>query len=234
LPPKTANCQIFSLHHTHHTMSVSMMKSFTPRVAPARVVAARNVVVRADRAMWLPGMASPSHLTGSLPGDFGFDPLGLGKQGEERLKWYSEAEKTNGRWAMMAVAGIMGAELLGVTPAWFEAGGKDYGFPNAPLLAIEAVIMGFLETKRLQGFKSTGTSGLINQFPFDPAGMNSDTMALKEIKNGRLAMIAFVGFTVQALCTRQGPIEALTSHISNPFGANITTSVMNLDQVIGK
>jgi hypothetical protein len=58
---------------------------------------------------------------------------------------------------MMAVAGILGTEILGVTPAWFEAGSKDYGFPNAPLLAIEAVIMGFLETKRLQGFKSNGT-----------------------------------------------------------------------------
>lgn len=57
----------------------------------------------------------------------------------------------------MAVAGILGTEILGVAPAWFEAGSKDYNFPNAPLLAVEAVIMGFLETKRLQGFKSTGT-----------------------------------------------------------------------------
>jgi hypothetical protein len=32
-------------------------------------------------------------------------------------------------------------------------------------------------------------SGLINQFPFDPAGMNSKEMAVKEVKNGRLAMV---------------------------------------------
>lgn len=31
---------------------------------------------------------------------------------------YQEAEKMNGRWAMMAVAGILGQELLGVTPKW--------------------------------------------------------------------------------------------------------------------
>lgn len=49
-----------------------------------------------------------------------------------------------------------------------------------------------------------------------------------------MLQIAFVGFTVQALATRQGPIEALTSHISNPFGANITTSILNLPSVIGK
>lgn len=33
-------------------------------------------------------------------------------------------------------------------------------------------------------------SGLINQFPFDPAGMNSKDMAVKEVKNGRLAMVS--------------------------------------------
>jgi hypothetical protein len=32
-------------------------------------------------------------------------------------------------------------------------------------------------------------SGLINSFPFDPAGMNSPDMAVKEVKNGRLAMV---------------------------------------------
>lgn len=169
-----------------------------------------------------------------MPGDFGFDPLGLGTQGEDRLKWYAEAEKTNGRWAMMAVAGIMGQELLGVSPKWFEAGGKEYDIDFLPLLAIEFATLGFLETKRYQGFKTTGSSGLINQFPFDPVGMNSAEMQVKEIKNGRLAMVAFVGFAVQALVTREGPIEGLLSHIANPFGANITTSVLNLPNVIGK
>jgi len=34
---------------------------------------------------------------------------------------FVEAEKTNGRWAMAACAGIMGQELLGVSPAWCAA-----------------------------------------------------------------------------------------------------------------
>ena len=70
---------------------------------------------------------------------------------------FAEAEKTNGRWAMMAVVGILGTELLGVQPSWWEAGAKDYGVDNTALLAVEATIMGFLETKRYQGFKETGT-----------------------------------------------------------------------------
>lgn len=36
----------------------------------------------------------------------------------------AEGEKTNGRWAMVAVAGIMGQELLGVQPAWYLHGEK--------------------------------------------------------------------------------------------------------------
>jgi hypothetical protein len=43
---------------------------------------------------------------------------------------------------MMAVAGILGQELLGVTPAWWEAGAKDYGVPMAPLTAIEFLVRG--------------------------------------------------------------------------------------------
>lgn len=41
---------------------------------------------------------------------------------------------------MMAVAGILGQELLGVQPAWWDAGAKDYGVPMTPLLAVEFLV----------------------------------------------------------------------------------------------
>lgn len=81
-----------------------------------QVTAARSrVVVRAERATWLPGSEVPDYLTGTsltglqksslfavviaslldiarcageLPGDFGFDPLRLGED-PTALKWYS-------------------------------------------------------------------------------------------------------------------------------------------------
>ena len=37
---------------------------------------------------------------------------------------FAEGEKTNGRWAMAAVVGILGQEILGVTPAWYLHGEK--------------------------------------------------------------------------------------------------------------
>ena len=56
------------------------------RVSPAVVApAARSVRVRAE-AKWLPGSQAPAHLNGTLAGDQGFDPLGLGVDAD-RLKW---------------------------------------------------------------------------------------------------------------------------------------------------
>lgn len=70
---------------------------------------------------------------------------------------YAEAEKTNGRWAMMAVAGILFTEALGFSDKWFNTGyeARDQA-PLPALIAMEALVMGFIETKRLQGFKETG------------------------------------------------------------------------------
>ena len=58
---------------------------------------------------------------------------------------------------MMAVVGILGAEALGVPVKWYEAGAAEYNIPATPLTAVEFIVMGFLETKRYQGFKETGS-----------------------------------------------------------------------------
>ena len=44
--------------------------------------------------------------------------------------------------------------------------------------------------------------------------------------------VAIVGFSLQALVTRKGPIENLVDHISNPFGNNFITSIGNLPQTL--
>ncbi|KAF3612204.1 hypothetical protein DY000_02051130 [Brassica cretica] len=38
--------------------------------------------VISDRPLWFPGAKSPEYLDGSLVGDYGFDPFGLGKPAE--------------------------------------------------------------------------------------------------------------------------------------------------------
>lgn len=63
-------------------------------------------------------------------------------------------------------------------------------------------------------------SGFLNQVPFDPLGMKNDDMREKEIKNGRLAMVAFVGFSSQAAVQGKGPIASLKYHLADPFHHN--------------
>ena len=50
-------------------------------------------------------------------GDYGFDPLRLGTD-PESLAWFKEAELTNGRWAMAAVAGILFTDAVGLPKFW--------------------------------------------------------------------------------------------------------------------
>ncbi|GFH18804.1 chlorophyll a-b binding protein, chloroplastic, partial [Haematococcus lacustris] len=98
---------------------------------------------------------------------------------------FREAELTNGRWAMAAVAGILFTDLVGL-PKWYDAGAEKYALSNQTLLVIELVVFAFLEAKRYEGYKKTGGTGVAFWFPFDPLGMRSKDMELKELKNGRL------------------------------------------------
>jgi hypothetical protein len=62
--------------------------------------------------------------------------------------------------------------------------------------------------------------GVLNMFPFDPLGMRSEEKKLKELKNGRLAMLAFIGFCSQAAVRGLGPIDCLKQHIADPWNNN--------------
>lgn len=211
----------------------------------------RRVAVRADlnRPTWLPGLDPPPYLDGTLAGDFGFDPLGLGED-PESLKWYVQAELVHARFAMAGVAGILFTDLLRVTdisdlPVWYEAGATKFNFASTKtLIIVQFLLMGFAETKRYMDFKSPGSQakegsffgleaaleGLEPGYPggplLNPLGLakdikNAHELKLKEIKNGRLAMVAMLGIFVQANVTHVGPIDNLINHLSNPWHTTI-------------
>ena len=58
---------------------------------------------------------------------------------------------------MVAVSGIAFTEFLGLTDNALKAGTLDYNFPLAPLIATQAVVMGFVEITRLNGWQETGS-----------------------------------------------------------------------------
>ncbi|PSR99766.1 Photosystem I chlorophyll a/b-binding protein like [Actinidia chinensis var. chinensis] len=220
---------------------------------PARKGYARHysrVVVQAQqRPTWLPGLDPPSYLDGSLAGDFGFDPLGLGEN-PENLKWYVQAELVHSRFAMAGVAGILVTDLIRVTgisnlPVWYEAGATKFQFASTrTLFIVQLFLMGFVETKRYMDFTNPGSQakegsffgmeasleGLEPGYPggplLNPLGLakdikNAHEWKLKEIKNGRLAMVAILGIFVQANLTHVGPIDNLVYHLSDPWHRTI-------------
>jgi light-harvesting complex I chlorophyll a/b binding protein 5 len=135
------------------------------------------------------------------------------------------------------------AGLLSV-PEWYDAGKvsvESSGTSLNALIGAQVLLTGFVEGKRwmdirkpgsqaepgtffgLEGaFKGTGQVGYPGG-PFDPlnfatgGGDKLKELQLKEIKNGRLAMMAFLGFVAQHAATGKGPLDDLALHLSDPW-----------------
>merc|ERR1719253_722777 len=102
-----------------------------------------------------------------------------------------------------------------------------------------ALMMGWAETRRWMDIRNPGSC---NQEPifaryslpdgevgypggrwFNPAEMgreDKDAMRTREIKNGRLAMLACLGFAIQSFVYHSGPVEQLVAHLADPYNVN--------------
>merc|ERR1711959_758013 len=206
-----------------------------------RLVASNSV----NRPTWFPGNVPPPHLDGSMAGDFGFDPLRLGSDATA-LKWFREAELQHCRWAMLGTVDILVGEIVRPDINFYSAPKSLEGslpYPIPTLLAVQFILMHYVELRRWRDFKKPGSvdSDPIfksNKLPshevgypggiFDPLGMyseNAKNMKEKEIKNGRLAMVAIVGFVAQERATGLNPLAALQLHLSAPGHHTIFTGL---------
>mmetsp|Transcript_22032 Transcript_22032/g.59426 ORF Transcript_22032/g.59426 Transcript_22032/m.59426 type:complete len:206 (+) Transcript_22032:82-699(+) len=171
-------------------------------------------------AYGLPGVTS-------FPGEF--DPLGLSKDAsEEQVKVWREAELTHGRVGMLAAAGFLVQESFHPLFDGSVTGPAIEHIPQIPEFFWFALTLaiGASEAYRVQvGWEDPKTSvdkyGTLKadytpgDLGFDPLGLKPEdpeefaAMQLKELNNGRLAMIAAAGFLAQESIDHKPILEHL-------------------------
>lgn len=137
---------------------------------------------------------------------------------------------------------------------WFRsgvippAGSYDkYWVDPYTLFFVEIVLMQFAELKRWQDYKNPGSQGKqyflgleqafqgsgnpaypggqwFNMFSLGKTEEDMKKMKLREIKNGRLAMLAVFGMGAQAVLTQKGPFANLIDHLADPVNCNMLTN----------
>ena len=140
-----------------------------------------------------------------------FDPLGLsvGKD-DATLKWYRAAEIKHGRVCMLATLGIVVQGLnINLPNPLFQESNAFQAWKNiyaeSPL-ALAQIIISIAAVEVLCA-SIENKSDRPGDFNWDPLGIRPkdedklDEMQLKELKNGRLAMLSFAGMAYQTSLT---------------------------------
>jgi hypothetical protein len=145
-----------------------------------------------------------------------FDPLNFSERAPEWLNWFREAELKHGRQAMLACVGL-------VVPEFVRVPGEQFSFDAVPNVIdahdalLDTSMKQILLWISLAEAMSLGALSNMNEFDrapgdfgFDPLKLmpedpeKAKEMQLKELKNGRLAMVAIGGMIHGAIVTGHG------------------------------
>ena len=188
----------------------SWMPTKARSTSPSVTMSSTNKIE--GRSASIPFMKRPPNLDGSLVGDVGFDPLNLSSIQDFNgidLYWMREAELKHGRVAMLASLGFIAQEkgLFLLSSDNHNQITNFYLFARAypssigfflVFIGIAELFSGIAITEgRKSGDREPGYFGF-NPLKFGSKEATYRDLSLKEIKNGRLAMIASAGMLLQS------------------------------------
>lgn len=161
-----------------------------------------------------------------------FDPWGLSEGiSEEKYAWYRAAELKHGRVAMVAALGQITQSYVRIGDPVFSEGSKplkalEQVVAERPLAAVQ--ILGFIFAAEALGqFNQVKDGAVPGDLGFDPLGLKPsdpetwEKVQMRELKNGRLAMLAIAGMFYTELLTGNGVIEAWRIGAISPFNDGI-------------
>ncbi|CAM9252022.1 unnamed protein product [Laminaria digitata] len=202
-------------------MALCSLGAATAFVAPSAFTGSQ--IARVQRTSATTKMAVNDMLGADVETSGVFDPLGYGKD-DASLFRRRAVELKHGRVAMLAVTGYLFAEQWHpLYDGKLSPGLKALGeLPFAAWVQILGAIAVVELTVGKQDYenKAPGELGNFGQswnpYPDNPVAFSK--LQLKELKNGRLAMLAIMGEMVQEALTGQTAVEQLTSGHISPFG----------------
>lgn len=165
-----------------------------------------------DMSDSLPFVPRPITLTRAMAGDVGFDPFNFADT-EERLLWQRQAELKHARIAMLAAVGWPLSELYDKPLAhmWnmkpiLGFGDRVPSLLNGGLAKVPPLywvaVLGLASAIEIRAMNQSSKSD------WGPVGLYSNSPSdVAEIQNGRLAMMAIVGFAVQEFVTKIGVVH---------------------------
>jgi len=189
-----------------------------------------------DMSQALPFAARPKLLDGTMAGDVGFDPFGFAGADKANLTYMREAEIKHSRLAMLAVVGWPLAELwdkpladAAGLPTLLTSTGESPSLLNGGLNKVSvaywvavASLAGIIELESSKMQEEKGKDYLPGDCNFDPLNLlptdkkGQKEMMTKEIKHGRLAMMAILGFAIQE-AVYNVPVVAATPIFFKPI-----------------
>lgn len=127
--------------------------------------------------------------------------------------WAAAAEIKHGRVCMMACVGYVVQEFVHLPNEMYSESNPLLAMSTIPHAAWAQIIF-FIACCELATFKATFSSAGAD-YNFDPLGMMSKVdvkdMRVREIINGRLAMLGIMGFMAQTLQTGKPVVAQLAS-----------------------